>query len=174
MEKLVKFAVLFGISIAAVFLVLILSTILPHVIENSERDWKRAMGGNLSEEQLETMFYGDPAYSVFKAKYPDSIENLEFWNKGEGRLEVTAFNYTNLNEIRLDINYDDYREKLRIHVNCQVQIPGSDRDMHRGVEGAAASDFIEKMDCLNIVLESQIKDVAYNEFSGSPHIVRID
>ena len=84
------------------------------------------------------------------------------------------YNYTNFNEIRLDLDYNRHRENVQVNVNCQVHIPGNDRQMHRNAQGDGAVDFIEKMDCLNISLPSDITPTDYTEFSTHPQIVTID
>ncbi|MDH3277178.1 MAG: hypothetical protein OEL77_02975 [Nitrosopumilus sp.] len=149
MEKLPKFAIYLAIGIGITIFALILYSILPHIIENSARDWDRALGNNLTEEELKAMFYADPSYTAFKEKYPDATESFESWNRGEGRLQMVMYNYTNFNEIRLDIDYDNYRSKVNVNVNCQITNPFSDRDVHRGVQGSGAVDFIEKVNCLD-------------------------
>ena len=177
MEKLTKFAIYFGIAIAAVFLTLILSIMLPHVIENAERDWKRAMGGAISEEELKELFYAEPSYSVFNERYPDAIESFESWSRGEGNLNLIALNYTNLNEVRLNISYDSYQDKIRSNVSCQIHIPGSERELHRGADGQGVSQFIEKVDCLNITLPYEIDNMIFSKSGYSestPQIVRVN
>ena len=149
MEKLPKFAIYLAIGIGVTIFALFLYTILPHIIENSSRDWDRALGNTLSEEELKEMFYADPSFAAFKEKYPDATESFESWNKGEGRMELIMYNYTNFNEIRLNIDYDNYRSKVNVNVNCQITNPGNDRDIHRGVQGSGVVDFIEKIDCLD-------------------------
>ena len=151
MEKLPKVAIYLAIGIGVTIFALFLYAILPHIIENSARDWDRALGNSLSEEELKEMFYADPAYVAFKEKYPESIESFESWNKGEGRMELVMYNYTNFNEIRLNIDYDNYRSKLNVHVGCQITNPNSDRDIHRNVQGSASVDFIEKVNCLDSI-----------------------
>lgn len=177
MEKLTKFAFYFGIAIAATIFVMILTVMLPHVIENAERDWKRAMGSNMTDEELKTLLYSDPSYNIFKEKYPDAIENFESWNRGEGRLNLAAYNYTNLNEVRLDISYDSHQQKVRSHANCQVYIPGNEREIHRGMDGTGVPEFIERMDCLNITMPGEIDDMMFGESNYgdfTPQIVRVD
>lgn len=173
MEKLPKFAIYLAIGIGVTIFVLFLYSILPHIIENSSRDWDRALGNSMTEEDLKALFYAEPAYLIFKEKYPDAIESYDERRNGEGRLNLVMYNYTNFNEIRLDIDYNRYSENVDVRVNCQVQIPGNDRQMHRDAQGDGAADFIEKMDCLNIGLPS---DVTPTDYSGSttPQIITID
>ena len=148
MDKLPKIAIYLAIGIGVTVFALFLYSILPHIIENSSRDWDRELGNSMTEDDLKALFFAEPAYLIFKEKYPDAIESYESWNKGEGRLYLTMYNYTNFNEIRLDLDYNRHRENVQVNVNCQVHIPGNDRQMHRNAQGDGAADFIEKMDCL--------------------------
>lgn len=165
MEKLPKFAIYLAIAIGVIIFTLFLYSILPHIIENSSRDWERAMGNGMTKDDLKALFYAEPAYILFKEKYPDAIESYDNRHRGDDRLNLVMFNYTNFNELRLDIDYNRYDENVDVRVNCQVQIPGIDRQMHRDAQGDGAVDFIEKMDCLNISLAS---DVTPTNFSGEP------
>ena len=174
MDKLPKIAIYLAIGIGVTIFALFLYTILPHIIENSSRDWERAMGNSMTEDDLKALFYAEPAYSLFKEKYPEAIESFDSWNKGEGRLNLVMYNYTNFNEIRLDIDYNRYRENVDVRVNCQVQIPGNDRQMHRDAQGDGAVDFIEKMDCLNISLPSDITPTNYRDSIIPPQLVTIE
>ncbi len=174
MDKLPKLAIYLAIGIGVTIFVLFLYSILPHIIENSSRDWDRAMGNSMTEEDLKALFYAEPAYSVFKEKYPEAIESFESWNKGEGRLNLVMYNYTNFNEIRLNIDYNRHRENVNVGITCEVQIPGNDRQMRRNAEGDGAVDFIEKMDCLNISLPSGITPTDYNDYSIRSGITTID
>ena len=174
MDKLPKVAIYLGIGIGVTMFVLFLFSILPHIIENAERDWNRAMGSNHTEEELKAMFYAHPSYSAFKEKYPDASESFETWNRGEGRLNLAMYNYENLNEIRLDLSYDEYRQNVEARVICQVHIPGTDRDMHREMEGDGIADFIQKVNCLEIKLESEMKQTGYSDYTTHPQIVPID
>ena len=174
MDKLPKFAIYLAIGIGVTIFALFLYTILPHIIENSSRDWERAMGNSMTEDDLKALFYAEPAYSAFKEKYPEAIESFESRNNGQGRLNLVMYNYTNFNEIRLDIDYNRHRENVDVRVNCQFNIPGNDRQMHRDAQGGGAVDFIEKIDCLNISVPS---DITPTDFSGStifPHLVTLD
>ncbi len=174
MEKLPKLAIYLAIGIGVTIFVLFMYTILPHIIENSSRDWERAMGNSMTEDDFKALFYAEPAYQIFKEKYPDAIESYENRRNGEGRLNLVMYNYTNFNEIRLDINYNRYDESVNVRVNCQVQIPGNERQMHRDAQDSGAADFIEKMDCLNISLPSGITPTDYNEYSIQPEIITIN
>ncbi len=174
MEKLPKIAIYLAIGIGVTIFVLFLYTILPHIIENSSRDWERALGNSMTEEDLKALFYAEPAYLIFKEKYPDAIESYDERRNGEGRLNLVMYNYTNFNEIRLDIDYNRYSENVDVRVNCQVQIPGNDRQMHRDAQGDGAVDFIEKMDCLNIGLPSYVAPTDYSEIPIHPQIVTIN
>ena len=175
MERLPKFAIYLAIGIGVTIFALFLYSILPHIIENSSRDWDRAMGGSMTEEELKAMFYAEPAYLVFKEKYPDATESFESWNRGEGRLNLVMYNYTNLNEIRLDIDYNSHHQKLNVHVSCQIDIPGNDRPLHRNIQGDGVADFIEKIDCLNITLASDMTKTNYDDLPMDPQpVIRID
>ncbi len=175
MERLPKFAIYLAIGIGVIIFSLFLYSILPHIIENSSRDWDRALGSGMNNEDLKAMFYAEPAYLIFKEKYPDAIESYEERRNGEGRLNLEMYNYTNFNQIQLDIDYNRHNGNVDVRVNCEIQIPGSDRDMRRDARGDGAADFIEKMDCLNITLPpSDVKPTNYSDYSDIPQIVTID
>ncbi len=174
MDKLPKFAIYLAMGIGVIIFSLILYTILPHIIENSSRDWERAMGNGMTEDDLKALFYAEPAYSAFKEKYPDAIESYDNRNNRDGRLNLVMYNYTNFNEIKLDIDYNRYSEDVNVRVNCQFNIPGNDRQIHRDAQGVGAVDFIEKMDCLNISVPSDITPADYSGSTIVPRIVSID
>ena len=174
MDKLPKLAIYLAIGIGVTIFALFLYTILPHIIENSSRDWERAMGNSMTEDDLKALFYAEPAYSVFKEKYPDAIESFDSRNNREGRLNLVMYNYTNFNEIRLDIDYNRYSEDVNVRVNCQFSIPDNDRQIHRDAQGDGAVDFIEKMDCLNISVPSDITPTDYSGSTIFPELVTID
>lgn len=159
MERLPKFAIYLGMVIGLIIFSIILFTILPHIIENSSRDWERAMGNSMTKEDLKVLFYAEPAYTVFKEKYPNATES--FRDRGDGRLNLIMYNYTNLNEIRLELRYDSHRQNISTEITCQINIPGNEREMHRGVNGDGAADFIEKVDCLNFKFPSDISPTDY-------------
>jgi hypothetical protein len=46
--------------------------------------------------------------------------------------------------------------------------------MHRDAQGDGAVDFIEKMDCLNISLPSDITTTEYRDYSNHPQVITID
>ena len=45
--------------------------------------------------------------------------------------------------------------------------------MHRGMEGDRIEDFIDKVNCLEITLESEMKQTGYSEYTTHPQIVTI-
>lgn len=149
MEKLPKVAIYLAIGIGVTIFALFLYTILPHIIENSSRDWDRALGNNMSDEELEAMIYADPSYVIFKEKYPDATENFNNRHRGNVSLEMNAMNYTNFNEARLNIHYNDYDDQVQSNASCQINIPGNERELHRNAQGEQIPEFLEKMDCLN-------------------------
>jgi len=161
-ERLPKFAIYLAIGIGVIIFSLVLFTILPHIIENSSRDWERAMGNGMTEDDLKAMFYAEPAYLIFKEKYPDAIESYEERRNGEGRINLVMYNYTSFSEIRLDMDYNRHNGNVDVRVNCEVPIPGNDREMRRDARGDGAADFIEKMDCLNINLASDVTPTNYD------------
>lgn len=149
MEKLPKFAIYLAIGIGVTIFALFLYTILPHIIENSSRDWDRALGNNMSDEELEVMIYAEPSYVIFKEKYPDATENFNNGHRGNASLEMTAMNYTNFNEVRLNIHYNNYDDQVQSNASCQINIPGNERELHRNAQDEQMPEFLEKMDCLN-------------------------
>ena len=69
----------------------------------------------------------------------------------------------------------EYLQNVEARVSCQVHIPGTDRDMHRGMEGDGIADFIQKVNCLEIKLESEImKQVTLNSLLILKYLLLID
>ncbi len=171
MERLPKITIYLAIGIGLTIFSLFLFSILPHIIENSSRDWERALGNIMTEEDLKALFYAESAYTVFKEKYPNATESFKSRGQGEGRLYLIMYNYTNLNEIRLEIHYDSYRQNVSTDISCQISIPGNERDMRRTVDGDGAVDFIEKVDCLNFKIPLGISQTDYdNNFNNEPRM----
>lgn len=159
MEKLTRFSLYLAIGITITIFALILFSVLPNLIENSSKDWKSAMNSFITDNELKEMLSAQSAYVVFKEKYPNASENYERWNDEDGRLELIMINYTNFNEIRLQINYDNYLQNVRINVDCTMDINDTPRTMYRKIQGNGVVEFIEKADCLNFTLESDFKEV---------------
>ena len=90
---------------------------LPHVIENSGRDWDRATSiETLPEETLQT-FKEQPAYAAMYDRYPDAKEEFKF-NKGQrSEILVGVFNAENDNHLVLQIGYD-YQQNIFTNIQC--------------------------------------------------------
>ena len=72
-------------------------------------------------------------------------------------MQLTKYNATNLNEIRLNLEYHEYvTSQVQVRVSCQITNPGSDRgDIHRSISGEGAVDFIKDVNCLDVVIPGQ-------------------
>ena len=172
MEKLSKIAIYLAIGIGITIFSLFLYSILPHIIENASHDWERAMGNSMTEEELKALFYAEPAYTIFKEKYPDAIESYDKGHRGNDALNLVMYNYTNLNEIRLDIRYDTYRQNVGVDAACHINIIGAERAMHRSAQGDGVGDFIEKIDCLNFKMPLGISPTNLRDnYNTIPQIV---
>lgn len=166
MERLPKIAIYLAMGIGLTIFSLILFMALPNMIENSSRDWERAMRDSMTDEDLKALFYAEPAYTIFKEKYPNATES--FRDRGDGRLFLIMYNYTNLNEIKLDMRYDSHRQNVSTNISCTINIPGNEREFHREVDGDGSADFIEKIDCLNFKFPS---DISPTDYSPNPIII---
>jgi len=182
MERLGKIAIYLGIGIGVIMFSLLLVSILPHIIESSSRDWERAMGNSMTDEDFKALFYAEPAYTAFKEKYPDAIESYETRHRGDASLNLMMYNYTNLNEIRLDIRYDSYNQNVDTDVRCEINVIGAERSIHRNAQGDGVADFIEKIDCLNFKMPPDISPTDYSGTSNfnsrvievTPEMIRYD
>lgn len=174
MEKLPKIAIYLAIGIGLTIFSLLMISILPHIIESSSRDWERALGNSMTEEDFKALFYAEPVYTAFKEKYPDAIESFETRHRGDATLNLIMYNYTNLSEIRLDIRYDRYSQNVDTDVRCEINVIGAERSIHRNAQGDGAVDFIEKMDCLNFKLPTGMAPIdtgGTNNFN--PRIIEV-
>jgi len=158
MEKLKKIVIYLVIVMSVTLFALFLYSALPSIIEDSSRNWERALEKTLTEEELKEMFYAESAYTFFKEKYPDAIESFDGRSKGQGTLKLIMYNYTNFNEIRLNIDYNKYNSKVTVFVDCRTTNPNSERDIHSKSYGDEVTVFIEKIDCLNSNVTSPYLD----------------
>lgn len=149
MERLPKFAIYLAIGIGISFFVIFLYAILPHLIDNVSNEWKRvlddsAAGKNRAE--LEKMFREHPAYIMFTEKYPDAGEYFRDRGNGNGRMELTAMNFTSYNKIMLEMNYDKRDDNLYLEATCENEAA----DFRLRIHGDYSTKFIEMSNCLDI------------------------
>ena len=142
MEKLSKFAISLGIGLGVTVFALIMISALPHMIENSGRDWDRVANlGTASEETLQT-FKKQPAYAAMYEQYPDAKEEFKY-NKGQrSELQVGVFNTENDNHLVLKIG-QDYQQNIFTQIQCM------DGEKNTRVSELFVIDYIQSNSCLS-------------------------
>ena len=133
-----------GMAIACSIFVLFVISITPHIVNQLQNDWDDIVPGK-SHEELKAILHDTESYKTFINKYPENGEWFDSHGNGEGRLEVTAMNFESLNTLRLELDYDKRTDSVREEINCYNQI---DERNYR-IRGSLASQFIEKIPCLN-------------------------
>lgn len=144
MEILPKIAIYTAIAVGITFFILFLIIALPHIVQDSARQWDEAFGSKKSDEELKTMFYETESYKAFLEKYPEAGEFYRARDNGEGRMEITAMNFETFNTLTLELRYNKYDESINEEISCDNR--GS--DIHFQVRGSLAKQFIEESDCL--------------------------
>lgn len=143
MEKLSKIAIYIAIAVGISFFILFLIIALPHMIQDSERQWREAFGPKISPEDLRAMFYETDSYKTFLEKYPNAGEYFQPHSNG-GRMEITVMNFQTYNTLLLELDYNNYDASIREEVSCF----NYGTEMHHQVRGTLAKQFIEESRCL--------------------------
>ena len=143
MEKLSKFAIYLAIGIGIVIFSLFLYSILPHIIENSGRDWDRATKSGMLSEEILQLFKEEPAYIAMLDKYPDAKEEFKFNKPQRSELQVGVYNTENDNQLVLKIWYD-YNQNISTYLEC---IPGNGDDRLK-ISGLFVINYIQNNTCL--------------------------
>lgn len=149
MELLPKIAIYIGIFVGIAFFGLFLIAVLPHIIQDSGRQWEEALDktslSNLkSEEELRMTFEADPIYKVFKEKYPDSGDNFRYHGNGRASMEVMAMNFDSFNLLNLEM--DIHRDSN--YVEYRVTCSNEPHERHVRVNGELSEEFIKNANCL--------------------------
>ena len=143
MERLSRIAIYMGMAIALSIFVLFVISIMPHTIDQLNREWGDVMP--ISKETAMEKFQNTESYKIFNEKYPDNGVYLDLDRNG-GRLELTAMNFETFNELRLELRYypNNGGEDVREEISCSNDL----HDVYYQIRGSLASQFIEKVDCL--------------------------
>ena len=144
MERLSKIAIYLGMAIALSIFVLFVISIMPHTIDQLNREWGDVIP--ISKEEVMEKFQNTESYKIFNEKYPDNGVYLDLDRNG-GRLELTAMNFETFNELRLELRYypNNGGEDVREEISCSNDL----HDVYYQIRGSLASQFIEKVDCLS-------------------------
>lgn len=144
MERLARFALYLAIGIGITVFGLFLFSILPHIIENSWRDWERLDEGDASSDEIYAKMTAHPAYLAMYEVYPDAKEEFTYNDKWSARLQVGIMSFETQNKLMLNLDYSDYNGKTDAYVRCNT-----DEDRPRmDADGLFAEDFIRNVDCL--------------------------
>jgi len=154
MERLSKFAIYLGITIALVIFTLFLYSILPSIIQNNE--WER-LGNTVgsTDEKVLAMYMEHPAYIAFYETYPDAKEELNSGYRGSSELQVGIMNFDTNNSLKLDMNYDKRDDRIRVNVRCDTM----DNERNLRADGLFAEDFIRNTKCLDIVKDDSDAEI---------------
>ncbi len=143
MERLSKIAIYMGMAIALSVFALFLMSILPHMLDQFERDWDIF---SISQEEVMEKFENSDSYKIFVEKYPEHGVYFDPDRNG-GRMELTAMNFETFNELNLELRYyqrdgiPEFREEIR----CSNDL----HNVNYHIRGTLVTQFIEKVDCLN-------------------------
>lgn len=149
MELLPKIGIYLAIFIGISFFVLFLVAVLPHIIQDSGRQWEEALDktslSNLkSEKELRMDFEADPIYQVFKEKYPESGDHFRYHGNGRASMEVMAMNFDNFNLLNLEM--DIHKESK--YIDYRITCTNEPDDIHVRVNGELSEEFIKNANCL--------------------------
>lgn len=145
METLPKIAIYTGIAVGISFFALFLIIALPHMIQDSGRQWEEAFGSKKSSEEIKSILYQTESYKAFLEYYPNAGEYYRYQGNGEGRMEITAMNFETFNTLLLELNFNRYDESVYEEVSCF----NHDNDMRHQVRGTITKQFIEESKCLD-------------------------
>lgn len=164
MERLPRFAIYLAIGIGISFFAIFMYAILPHLIENVTHEWEQILNESAAgknREQLLELFREHPAYIIFMEKYPEAGENFRDRGNGNGRMELTAMNFTSYNMMMLELNYDKRDDNLYVEATCENKA----KDKHLRIRGNYSVNFIEQTDCLDQGIPSSppIPEPTYEE-----------
>lgn len=144
MDILPKIAIYTAIVVGISFFALFLIIALPHMIQDSGRQWEEAFGSKKSSEEIKSIFYETESYKTFLEYYPNAGEYYRSHGNGEGRMDVTAMNFETYNTLLLELNFNRHDESVYEEVSCF----NHDNDMRHQVRGTITKQFIEEFNCL--------------------------
>lgn len=144
MERLARFALYLAIGIGITVFGLFLFSILPHIIENSWRDWERLDEGDASSDEIYAKMTAHPAYLAMYEVYPDAKEEFTYIDKWDSRIQVGVMNFETQNKLVLNLDYSEYKSKTDAYVHCDT----SEDRPRMSADGLFAEDFIRNTDCL--------------------------
>ena len=170
MEKILKIAIVVAIAIGLILFSLLLITIIPHIVSNTQRDWSDILTPKLTDEEAMEIFSSESIYSKFKEKYPDSSEVLKNHNNRNVRLDMTAMNFTTFHYINLNMDYDYRNGVLDYSIRCNL----SGDDHLPSARDTLAILYLEYTQCLQIPkspFTNSGDDFVYHDYDESAYPV---
>lgn len=151
MQKLNRFVIYLGIGIGVTLFGMLLYGALPNMIQYQSAEWERLGNGGVSnDDEVMALYMAHPAYIAFYETYPDAKEELNKRHRGNSELQVGIMDFDTNNMLRLDMNYDQRDDRMRVNVRCDTM--DGERDLR--ADGLFAEDFIRNTECLSIVKEN--------------------
>lgn len=147
MERLPRFALYLAIGIGITVFVLFLVSILPFIIEDSWREWKRLDRSSRSQDEVYSTIITHPAYRAMYEVYPDAKEEFTYRDSGGASLQVGVMSFETQNQLVLSLHYSAYDTDIDASVYCSV---GESR-RELSTYGLFVEDFIRNTDCLEAV-----------------------
>lgn len=145
METLSKITIYIGIAVGISFFALFMIIALPHMIQDSGRQWEETFGSKKSSEEIKYLFYHTESYKAFLENYPNAGEYYRYQGNGEGRMEITAMNFETFNTLLLELNFNRYDESVYEEISCFNHA----NDIRHQVRGTITKQFIEESKCLD-------------------------
>lgn len=151
-----------GITIAITVFIMIMYMILPNVMLHNQ--WEDIHLIKLNDEELLKKFHVMPAYVAFYERFPGASEQLVNNNRG-GELEVGIANIEKGNYLKLELNYYERDDQVKVRIDCRA----SNNDQNTDTRGLFVVDFIKYTDCLDIEPLLDTQDTTFVYPRPGPH-----
>ena len=106
--------------------------------------------GNITKERMSEIFEMHPAYTAMKERFPDSLEETEYFDGNEGgKLRVSAVNSESRNYLELTITIDERLDSVPAYTICYLD----NGKITLQQKYNFLADYIAETDCLEYVLD---------------------
>lgn len=153
-----------GITIAITVFTIVMYMLLPSAILHNQ--WEDIHLIKMNDEELLKKFHASPAYLAFYERFPDAREEFENNNRG-AELRVGIANIEKGNYLKLELNYYDRDDQLRVHIECRPS--NNDHNRNTDTRGLFVVDFIKYTNCLDIEPLLDKQETAFVYPRPGPH-----
>ena len=117
----------------------------------------------VKEQKTENAFGDNPVYIAMKDRFPDSLEETEYFDGNEGgKLRVSAANSENQNYLELTITIDERLDRVPAYTICFLDSGKIALQQKYNF----LADYIAETDCLEYVLDP---DYVHPKYYGPVH-----